>query len=569
MRNKQFIRLENNNHVAPFDSNGKPQAYLPGISSTDFRTEKTVKKVIADDNKAREFLEELRLPEPDFHAEVIEAILPKYQKDKIGISNDENLDDVKKIIYALKNALPDKKEELHNELNKSYLLKVIKPVLQKKYWCNPCCIYLAEHFIETKILEKYFEGNPDIYFLDEMYSDFIKEELLELGCLDNVRVTYRKPNDDGHIDIQKHRGHNTRGLNGFDPDCEIEGLKYALEHITAEKAQIIWNILKQHHQRVSGTVESSSYQYYGNSNKEERASKMGELVRVKKWLPDKYGNFHTPSNILLSDLPDVFDKESTEAKVLAEKLGFQKDIEQEFLSRLPEEKRERYQLAEGLSEEEVELIKEHRKRKEASKEEIQEESFNYSKELGQTFNCPQIKEHEESHISPDAIPDPTRRREKVQGDIQSSKDIEPQPSERFKRVPTKKWEQKNCEAKAFLSEQYDGKCQICNYSFTKRDGEPYCEGVYLVSRTKAAWIDRPGNVLCLCANCSTKFMYGSVEAGNILEQINGFKCINEGGTENIATIRLKLCDEDVKLIFTERHIVDLQEILKSAKEGIK
>ena len=92
------------------------------------------------------------------------------------------------------------------------------------------------------------------------------------------------------------------------------------------------------------------------------------------------------------------------------------------------------------------------------------------------------------------------------------------------------------------------------------------KGVYLVSRTKVAWIDRPGNVLCLCANCSTKFMYGSIEGSDILEQINGFKCVNEGGTENTAIIKLKLCDEDVKLIFTERHIVDLQEILKSTRK---
>ena len=64
-------------------------------------------------------------------------------------------------------------------------------------------------------------------------------------------------------------------------------------------------------------------------------------------------------------------------------------------------------------------------------------------------------------------------------------------------------------------------------------------------------------------------MYGSVEADNILEQINGFKCVNEGGTENTATIKLKLCNEDVELKFTERHIVDLHEILKFGQKSIK
>ena len=61
-------------------------------------------------------------------------------------------------------------------------------------------------------------------------------------------------------------------------------------------------------------------------------------------------------------------------------------------------------------------------------------------------------------------------------------------------------------------------------------------------------------------------MCGSIKGGDILEQINGFKCVNEGGTENTAIIKLKLCDENVELKFTERHIVDLQEILKSARK---
>ena len=139
---------------------------------------------------------------------------------------------------------------------------------------------------------------------------------------------------------------------------------------------------------------------------------------------------------------------------------------------------------------------------------------------------------------------------------------EPFPFQRFKRVPAKKWEQKNNEVRTFLKEQYGGKCQICGYTFDKRDGNPYFEGVYLVSRTKAAWIDRPGNVLCLCANCCARFEHGEVEADNILEQLHNSKYATEGGNGN-PTVKLKLCKKDVELKFSERHILDLQEILKT------
>lgn len=139
--------------------------------------------------------------------------------------------------------------------------------------------------------------------------------------------------------------------------------------------------------------------------------------------------------------------------------------------------------------------------------------------------------------------------------------------ERFKRVPDIKWEQKNNNARIFLKEQYYGKCQICEYTFSKKNGEPYFEGLYLVSRTKATWVDRPGNILCLCANCCAKFQYGQIQSENILEQIHNFKCIKEGGETVSTVIKLRLCNEEVALKFSERHILDLQELLLSDMEN--
>lgn len=577
LRSKEFIRLKNNNHVAPFDSSGRPQAYLHGSSKTGFNTDKTVKKAIADDKEAREFLEELGLPKPDLYAEVIESVLPKYQKDEIDISNDENLTDVEKTIQALKNAPSEKKEELVKELEESRILQVREPVSNEQYWRSPNIIYLTEHFTGNDILEKYFEGNPDIYFLDEMYSDFKKEDILGLGCLDKIKVTYEEPSCNGNVIIHQSHGRHQRGLNGFDPNCEIEGLEYALEHITLEKAQIIWNILKPYHKSVYGSVESSARQDYsdrGLSSYREgkKASEMGKLVRERKWLPDKQGNFHKPSKILLTELPDNFDKESAEAKTLAEKLGFKEDIEQELRGKLSTEKQKIWDMLNSLDDEDVQAVKQllDSRKKDEDKELTDYEDLNYAEELKQIFNRPQLKTPEEDHIPPDAILDPNRRRELTQAEIQESIGNELPISQRFKRVPAKKWEQKDNSVKRFLREQYGGKCQICDYVFYKKNGEPYFEGSYLRSKTKAVWIDRPGNVLCLCANCCAKFQHGQGEFDNFLEQINNFKCSNEEGIGN-AAIKLKLCGEEVELKYSERHILDLQELLKASnnKKGDK
>jgi hypothetical protein len=73
--------------------------------------------------------------------------------------------------------------------------------------------------------------------------------------------------------------------------------------------------------------------------------------------------------------------------------------------------------------------------------------------------------------------------------------------DRYDFLPRKVWDDKNPDVRQFLLEQYAGRCQICTATFPKRDGNPYFEILYLVSHTSAAWIDRPGDVLCLCPTC--------------------------------------------------------------------
>lgn len=555
LRSKPFIRLENNIHVAFLKDRDKPKAYLPGNSDSSFPT---VKKFITENKKAREFLEKLGLSEPDKIAEVIEVILPKYQKDNIDVSEEENLTDVRKILQALSEG---EKTRLTHRLQDTAFLVAYNNKTEEISYKKPSEIYLSEIYTGNNELETYFEGNCNVYFLGNSYRDFKKEQLLKLGCLDNIPVKYREPGGDGNIIIRNWHGDHKRGLNGFDPDCEIAELEHTLMHITVAKAQIVWKMLEQYHQSIYGTVESCGRQDYSNSKKNNQHSKMGKLVCEKKWLPDKNGDFRKPAELLLSELPDDFEKDSLKVKNLAGNLRMKKDIEQEYLAQLSESERENFEFAKEMTDEEVELIKKRRKQKGEDQEKIGDEDVNYAQEFVAAFNCPQRGRPEDNRIPPGPIFDPNRRKEKTQEEIEEDINNEPPIIERFKRVPIKKWERKNNEVRIFLKEQYSGKCQICDYTFIKRDGELYFEGLYMVSRTKRAWIDRPGNVLCLCANCCAKFEHGQIEAGNILEQISRFKYSNESGWSN-AIIKIKLCMEDIELKFSERHILDLQEMLK-------
>lgn len=177
---------------------------------------------------------------------------------------------------------------------------------------------------------------------------------------------------------------------------------------------------------------------------------------------------------------------------------------------------------------------------------------------GKTSESPQAPESA-------AVSNPERRREQTEKEIATAREKEPRQSERQKTLPRTVWESKNTEVRNKLKEWYGGSCQICKETFRKRDGENYFEACYLVPRTAegAAWLDRVGNVLCLCADCSAKFQFGPIEsASDIPKKIAELKLVKEGGVPP-HTVPISLCGHDVVIKFDERHLIDLQSMLKA------
>lgn len=194
------------------------------------------------------------------------------------------------------------------------------------------------------------------------------------------------------------------------------------------------------------------------------------------------------------------------------------------------------------------------------------ESFDFVSSLQSIFEKlsdePQESDEDHTDLIPAIVQDPERRRQKVQEDILISLLNELENNQRFRRIPSIVWEKKDNRVRSFLLEEYDGQCQICGSTFLKRNGKPYFEGLYLVSRVDAQWVDRPGNVLCLCATCCAKFQHGMVITEDVVNQVLQCKMKKEGGS-GYPGIIVELCNEQVEIRFTERHMIDLQEIIKA------
>ncbi len=122
LRTKPIIRLENGEHIAPFDNNGKIQVYLPTETKSEY---KTVKRALTENEDALKFLKELGLTKPDLFAEIREFILPKYQKEN-PIKDERYFDDFEKLLRGYESIQSSKKEEFVKELSDASFIYAVK-----------------------------------------------------------------------------------------------------------------------------------------------------------------------------------------------------------------------------------------------------------------------------------------------------------------------------------------------------------------------------------------------------------------------------------------------------------
>jgi hypothetical protein len=552
---KPFIRLHDDTHAIPFKPDGSPNVYLPPLSLGDSGIPglPIVKPNVIADVSARRFLTKLGLTEPDIVTIVIEHVIPRYRgSDVPRISFDEHMRHIEQIAQALGSRGSKQHTLMTQLLRDTPFLLATNPTIEHPAYRSPAQVYLR-----TPDLETYFAGNPNIWFVGRQYERF-KYLLDDLNIQDTVRVRVAEGNLVGHVIISSERGDHQRGLDGFDPRAEIEGLGFALNHPTVERSRYIWNVLlAASAQHISGVVESSTNQTYANPSRETKVSPAGRLARERAWLPDREGRFRLPAELSLADLPDGFTRNDHLADQLGlRSAGFERaaddlGIDADFLALVM---RNQQQVMEFL-----------RTRGDPSVEEqVDDEPFDYGLELEDAFQQRATSWAEEALPPPGIVGDPAGRRSRTIDEIASDKSAEPAREERFTRVPARRWEAPRHEARDFLLHQYQGECQICGCTFRKRNGQPYFEGLYLVKRLHARWIDRPGNVLCLCASCCAKMMHGPLEAGDIRDQIRVQRLTREGGDRGCDLV-VTLCGHRTTIHFTERHMLELQALLDTTE----
>lgn len=472
----------------------------------------------------REFFVRLGVREPDVVSEVIEHVLPLYETDKIELTEEEHADHISLILQALQVDSLERRRILISRLQESHFLFARNAATGQQAHAQPEGVYL-----KTSDLQIFLEGNPDARFLDERYGVEEISAFISVGVRDDLFISQNIGDKRGYVQLPMFRSMHRRGLDGFDPNCFVDDLDFALQHPTARRSHFIWeNIAYPLQRQIRGKLESCTRKTYQDSNVSETLSKVGELLTTEAWLPDSGGSFHKPEDLSLGDLPDSFIRDDALAGQLRMKGSELTDLARKV----------------GLDVGDIDLIRELK----GMPEEFQQ--------LKHLIEKRRVKPSFPERPSPD----PERRihRAKAHAHEAPRKKFEERP--RSVRTSSPTGDKVTYLRQSYTNEESELVCQMCEQEmpFHRRDGEYYFEAVQLFDDLAG---EHAAGHLALCPLCAAKFK----------ELIKRDDTQRQGLRDQIANaeelqVGLDLGKEAGSIRFVEKHLLDIQGLLAEEEQ---
>ncbi len=358
--NKPIIRLEDSKHVAPLNSQGEIQVYLPSEIQSQY---KTVKRILAESKDSLEFLKELGLKKPDLFAEIKMFIIPKY-KIKNGLKTEGYFEDFEKLLIGYETIPSDKKSNFTNQL---YALNFIDSVNDLKgihELHKPSDVY-----IRTADLTEYFHNSTSAFFVsDELYKKLDNKRLstflTNLGVQDKPRRIEKNADlSDKEKVILRGNENHTRDI--IERDYEYEGLGNFLNQMSANKSYLLWrlllkNIANKNEFEARDFFKGNYIWFYRSEHNKKFDAQFIKLLKSQQWLVDKKGKFQRPEDITLGELADDYTKVASNLNILTEALGITNSTD-DITKQLPPEDRKKLELTKGYSSEQLKEILENSK----------------------------------------------------------------------------------------------------------------------------------------------------------------------------------------------------------------
>ena len=465
--------------------------------------------------------------------------------------------DIKKILAALGSADYAKRRRLEERLEDCCFL-LVHPLNSDDLSLVPA----GSAYVLTEELRHYFCNSKTAQFLArDHYSEDQIRALEALGVARLPRVTARDGGYTRQVTLEDSHGWHKRGLDGFDPKWEVEGLAEVLVAPTVGSSAVVWNhIALKHAHNIRGVVESSSRKTFEGARRKDAWSALGEWLRDIPWLPDVKGTFRKPSELMLADLPNQFERDSVAAKHVAQVLGMKQPETARAIEAISGgnervkgiiERLARGDLDDATLDKLDKLL--------PGNDAVGSPPPSFMAAIAELRREGRNASVEDGGHGGGGIQNPDRYSKKLAEDIETQKrDKSNSGPPRFSVIRER---EESRGARDFLYQQYGGKCQVSGETFPKANGKNYFVAVSLVPHQGVSYLNHAGNMLCLSADNAARFMYGSFAwIDDIGVKVEAFKPASSGGKLQDRQVRIRVAGEDRAITFTEAHFLRLKTL---------
>jgi hypothetical protein len=528
IKDQPFIRLTDGSHVVPFQSDGKPNAYIYTSGKSNYPM---VKEQITNNEQALKFLKDKVGIHDVGEKELIESILESYYKED---SPDPFLDDNIKHMECFISWY-----QKGNELSIFDEACIFLDKTEQLFCTNEeCFIDLPFKETDLSVLYEIETLDEEKYPLWERYQELegFMDFAIEVGVVDKLTIEESYSWDNQDSELHKYSDSKTSEYE-IDEDFSIDGLEDLLALKNKNINKLIWNAMCE----ADPEVLTARYRPNKSCPLQTAPSQIIFILKKEEWIPNRNGNFCKPSEITQDQLLDDFiydDKNGWLSTIgfgensYIENEAFQKEIEAAKLLGIKNQKS-------------IELIKKIENEPELFAE---IESFIASKSKSPDF-------------PEDVSIDPERSKNKM--------------NEKIKNANEKKYAVKNVsqrithatiDPKPYLRGNYTNEegqmiCQICEKEmpFKKRDGQYYFVAVESFNDFN---VELEELYLALCPVCEAK--YKLFIKNGINNEMKNFKTlILESESEKIP---INLDEDGYSVHFTNKHITRLKTIIQKEIE---
>lgn len=572
-----FVRLNDGTQI-PAKEKGKSIVYLNNPAVCKY-------KIHADFLKSSEIKKfyqyALGIQEYNIVSETLDRILPKY--------------DTENVAFVTSNPIKENIEDLHEIRNAMQMDNTVKERAQGCFivmsedgkWCRPDELYIKTN--ETLEECRLIKGIIDVryvanqYFDDTVLNNTLDERFFKsLGCVSGLRMRLASK-DEYLVLLRKYCGADTErrvryGIfnkeyrsSKITWECNYEGFPEVFSNMTFEKSLSIAKFINRNMRNIDiqGEIIGADDKNFAGKNVDSETiySMIGLQLAYEKWIyVDEDSAPVSPLDIDQNQIHEKYQKFTQ----LIKHLPFKQvsNVITEFIrSVLPEGANQEMVIRcmNGMMANPDDFVKMAKswEQSEAKKGEKNKKPKDIE-ELLNKGNVNQAKKEEDTYEFDEANPIGQkaldRRSQKLEEAFKESLEQDVRVHSGIgisfaNRAATK-------EERAFLENEYLGRCQICKTKIEKHDNTPYFEAINIIKQnmmneTLTHSLELGWNTLCLCPNCAAEYNYCSKKISDIYEQVMNVEI--EPGSDEWIQIKIEMpIGEERNIRYSPRHMLAMK-----------